>query len=475
MTIDPQILSPEFFTKYDVRGPRYTSYPTVPYWSKDWTSDDWLGVLAEAAQESPSGEYQPLSLYVHIPFCKHHCAFCACNVIITSQEGIASRYLDSVEQEIALISENTAANRQVVQLHLGGGTPNYLTGEEMTRLITMLHDAYRFHPDGERSIEVDPRTSSVEEIRRLRQEHQFNRISFGAQDFHGATQEAIGRTQTYEITLKLVEESRRVGFDSINIDLIYGLPAQSRASWRETIDRFLDLRPSRLALYNFAFLPKMLSHQRGIDPNALPDVGEKLEMFLETNERLLEAGYRFIGMDHYALENDDLTRALDDGTLHRNFMGYTTLRGTDMLSFGVSAISDAVGVFSQNTKKLSVYEKELAEGRLPVERGLILSDDDLQRRWVIETLMCSGRLEKAEYRQLFDADFDAKYGAALEELEPLVADQLVVLEDDAVIVTPAGRFFLRNIAMPFDAYLGQNKPGGESARKSGKPTFSRTL
>jgi len=469
-----QILSPEFHAKYDVRGPRYTSYPTVPFWSEQVDGAAWTEHLHERGGTKGPNAGKPLALYVHIPFCRHHCAYCACNVIVTSHEGIASRYLDSVEREIALVADMTSAGRDVIQIHLGGGTPNYLNSAEMTRLLGMLRGAFKQHPEAEISIEVDPRVSSREEIRRLHEVDGFNRISFGVQDFNEATQEAIGRSQTYDITLALVDEARRVGFHSINVDLIYGLPEQSRESWQRTIDRFLELAPSRLAVYNFAFFPGKLANHRRLNPDRMPSVAEKMTMFLDTNERLLQGGYRFIGFDHYARENDLLTRALDDGTLHRNFMGYTTLRGTDMLAFGVSAISDAFGGFSQNTKKLSHYEHCLAEGSLPIEQGLVLDANDLRRQWIIETLLCSGLLSKAEYEARFGGDFDLEYSGEIERLAPLQEDGLLELEPTRIAVTTAGRFFLRNIAMAFDAYLpGAASPARGAARPM--PVFSRTL
>jgi oxygen-independent coproporphyrinogen-3 oxidase len=389
-------------------------------------------------------------------------------VIVTSQPGIADRYLDSVEREVELVRSCLGGNRQIVQLHLGGGTPNYLNSAQMARLISILGRNLHFAPGAEVAIEVDPRVSDADEIRRLHDVDGFNRISFGVQDFHEATQEAIGRSQTWEKTLELGRAAREVGFESVNIDLIYGLPEQSRGSWRTTMKRFLELRPSRVAMYNFAFLPGRLAHQRRLDPSKLPDAAEKLSMFLESNELLLSHGYRFIGMDHYALEEDSLTRALDDGTLHRNFMGYTTLRGTDMVAFGVSAISDAFGGYVQNTKKLSRYEEELAGGRLPVEQGIILSDEDTRRRWIIESLLCGGMLNRSAFESTFGIGLQEYYGAELERLEPFEADGLLEISDEAIRVTPAGRFFMRNIAMVFDTYL-------QSTGRSTSPVFSKVL
>jgi oxygen-independent coproporphyrinogen-3 oxidase len=485
-------LTPEFVERYNVRGPRYTSYPAAPYWTPAFDGDAWKRHLTARAagdgREGSGASPRPLSLYVHIPFCQRHCHFCACNVIITEKEGIAGRYLDAVEQEVELVARLASTGREVVQLHLGGGTPNYLTGDEMARLMAILRGAFTFAEDAEVSIEVDPRISSPEEIERLAKVDGFNRISFGAQDFDEETQEAIGRSQTWDVTRRQTEAARANGFSSVNLDLIYGLPRQTIASWRETIDRFLDLRPDRLALYNFAYLPERVANQRHIDERELPCADDKLTMFLETNARLLEAGYRFIGLDHYALEGDTLTAALDDGSLRRNFMGYTTLLGTDLLGFGVSAISDFEGVFTQSTKILTEYERLLDERRLPTERGLALSTDDERRRYLVERIMCAGNVREADYAARYGEGFAAAHGEELERLAPLATDGLVVINNAGLYVTPMGRFFLRNVAMVFDAYLPKSAPifNGEplpvsapapieTKRAERPPTFSRTM
>lgn len=473
---DQRRLDRDFIARYDTRAPRYTSYPPAPFWKPEFDGEAWRRHLAASAPE-PGAPPKPLSLYVHIPFCERHCLFCACNVVITSKEGIASRYLDALEREIDLAASLASEGREVVQLHLGGGTPNYLTADEMARLMATLRSRFRFAKEAEVSIEADPRVSSREEIRRFAEVDGFTRISFGAQDFHDATQEAIGRTQTFEITRDLIAEARAAGLRSVNIDLIYGLPRQTAASWRQTIDRFLAMRPDRLALYNFAFLPDRLAHQRGLVAEEMPSPDEKLEMFLETNERLLAEGYRFIGMDHYALAEDSLALALEDGTLRRNFMGYSTLRGTDTLAFGASAISEVAGAFAQNTKNLAEHEREVAEGRLPVERGMRLNDDDARRQWVIEQAMCAGFVGASAYAGRFPGgDFTAEFHAELERLAPLQADGLVEIDSTGLRVAPLGRFFLRNVAMAFDAYLpsvARLRAEAPSSRKA--PAFSRTV
>lgn len=449
-------ITAEKIRKYDQRIPRYTSYPTAPFWTEEFDADWFAGHLRKNR-----GSSADLSLYIHIPFCQKHCLFCACNTIITSKEGIAEDYLDWLEKEIALAAGLYRPAGKTVQLHFGGGTPNYLTHRQMDRVVKVLRDTFDFHPRAEASIEVDPRLATPEDVRRLYSENDFRRISFGTQDFYDATQSAIGREQTRAATFANVDAAREAGFQSVNIDLIYGLPRQTEDSWRDTMKTVTELRPDRIALYNFAYLPTKLAHQRTLDEELLPSPETKLRMFIESHDRLTGAGYVFIGMDHYALADDPLARALEDGTLRRNFMGYTTLRGVNMLSFGTSSISDLHGAFAQNDKKLSVYKRMIGEGRLPTERGLVLSEDDMRRRFIIEEIMCNGRLR-----------FDAREGIesiVKEEtprLELLAGDGLIELGGDGLRVTPKGRIFLRNIAVVFDAYI---KHGGK------KPLFSRSV
>lgn len=427
---------------YDQRIPRYTSYPTAPVWTDAFRGREWATHL-----ETTASAGRPLSLYVHIPFCQKRCLFCACNVIATRREGIADAYLDDVEREVALAARHARGVGHAIQLHLGGGTPNYLTGPEMDRLIAIVERHFDFAPDAERSIEVDPRTATREDIFRLRQVNRFDRISFGVQDFSDDTQEAIGREQSGQLAFDSVLAARDAGFASINIDLIYGLPRQTPESWKRTLDDVCALQPDRLALYNFAWLPSKVPNQRGIEESELPEPATKLDMFIEAHDRLTSHGWRFLGMDHYAREQDSLTRAFEAGTMRRNFMGYTTLRGTDLLGFGVSAIGDFGGAFAQNTKKLTEYAASLDEGILPVERGMKLSVDDLVRRDCIESLMCQGRLDLAK------PWLAALVQEARAELEDLERQGLLTLSPAALDVTLKGRVFLRNIAVVFDASM----------------------
>jgi oxygen-independent coproporphyrinogen-3 oxidase len=445
----------EIIRAYDQRIPRYTSYPTAPYFTPEFGPLQWQEHI-----RSTSDNERDLSLYVHIPFCQKRCLFCGCNVIVTSKHEIAADYLDQLQREIETVRSAWRGSGKVIQLHLGGGTPNYLDAAEMSRLVEMLQQAFPFADGAERSIEVDPRVATPQEIERLAHANGFSRISFGVQDFHAETQHAIGREQTLDCTVANVRAARSSGFRSVNIDLIYGLPQQNLASWTESLDRVCELRPDRIALYNFAFLPGKLPHQRVLQEADMPSPQTKLQMFIEAHDRLTAQGWNFIGMDHYALEEDSLSKAQEAGTLRRNFMGYTTLRGTNLLGFGTSAISDFGGAFAQNVKKLSQYKAMLAEGLLPTERGLRLTADDELRRFAIEELMCNGTLllDRDDVRELVTQEAPS--------LRALAADGLIEQDSRSVRVTDRGRLFLRNIAVVFDAYY---KSAGNA------PVFSRAI
>jgi len=460
-------ITPQKIVTYDQRIPRYTSYPTAPVWKENVDSKTWEEHLV-----SNTSTDKPLSLYVHIPFCSNRCYFCGCNVIITKKEGVSQAYLDLMKKEIELVSKSLKGSKQrpVSQLHLGGGTPNYLPEHEMDELINLLKETFYFTKDAELSIEVDPRIASPEYISFLHDRHGFNRISFGVQDFDADVQASIGREQTRDITFLNVKTARELGFKSVNIDLIYGLPKQTLESWRQTIDEVCVLKPDRIALYNFAYLPDKLRNQKFLDPTLLPETADKLRMFIETHDRLTQEGYVFIGMDHYALADDSLNLSQKKGNLRRNFMGYTTLRGTDLLSFGVSSISDFQDGFGQNVKKLSTYREMLSRGELPIERGLLLTEEDRIRQYMIEELMCNGFLgfdHESERRAGFPRDaIKTRVLAEKEALRPLEEDGLVILEEGGLRVTEKGRVFLRNVAVVFDAYI--NKDGKA-------PVFSRAV
>lgn len=437
-------ITAETIQQFDQRIPRYTSYPTAPFWTEDFGPESWTEHL-----RSHEGLDSPLALYVHLPFCRKHCLFCACNVIITPKQEVAEDYLGYLFREVEIAAQTLRPSGRAIQLHLGGGTPNYLSMGQMERLVRTLEANFPFDPGAERSIEIDPRVATPGDVAAYHDDLGFNRVSFGTQDFHAETQQAIGRGQTRDITFANVEAARRSGYTSVNIDLIYGLPRQTAESWAETLDTVAELRPGRIALYNFAYLPGKLAHQRALEAEVLPAPPLKLEMFIEAHNRLTNEGYVFIGMDHYALADDSLAVALRDGTLRRNFMGYNTLRGTDMVSFGTSAISDLGGAFAQNVKKLSVYKRMISEGVLPIERGLLLTEEDRERRFLIEEIMCNGHLGLAALsprsRRIFEEE-----RAGLEQLHEF---GLIDLTKDHLEVTPKGRVFLRNIAVLFDEWL----------------------
>lgn len=449
-------ITPETITAYDQRIPRYTSYPPAPAWTEEWSSDSWKHHL-----EATSTQSGDLSLYVHLPFCGKRCKFCACNVIITSRHDVANRYLESLMREMALVAALWRGTGKVIQLHFGGGTPNFFSIEQLRGIIERLRSLFPFSETAELSIEVDPRIATPDYVTALAADLSFSRISFGVQDFHAETQEAIGREQTEEVSFHNVKAARDAGISSVNIDLIYGLPMQTPESWEKTLISTVDLRPDRIALYNFAWLPGRLAHHREFDGETLPAPQEKLDMFVAAHEKLTEHGWDFIGMDHYALQSDSLSKALHAGSLRRNFMGYTTLRGTDLIGFGTSSISDFQNAFSQNVKKLNQYQDMVDAGVLPVERGLMLSEDDRVRRHAIEEVMCNGFIDAASAPGPVWALVDS----SREELARLDSNGLVRLSTNRLEVLPKGRIFLRNIAVVFDAGM----------KSKGNVEFSRAI
>lgn len=454
-----------FLARYDLQGPRYTSYPTAPEWSDDFGEADWNAHLASLGRGAGA---DPLSIYLHLPFCRTHCTFCACNVIVSTKGEIVSEpYLDSLKREMDLYAAAVDTSRPVWQLHWGGGTPTYLTPGQLRGIHNALTERFSFAPDAEQSLEIHVNWTSDEHLEVLA-ELGFNRISMGVQDFNEKTQAAIARYQTYERTCELIELARKIGYDGINCDLVYGLPYQTRESFSQTLDKIIDLRPSRLALYNFAFLPTRLAHQRGIDPETLPEGEEKLQIFLEAHDRFAQAGYRYIGMDHFALPEDELAIAYDENTMQRNFMGFTTRAGGDLLGMGVSSISITEHGFAQNVKKLTQYSKAIDEGKMPIERGMLLSDDDRLRRDVIGSIMCQNLICKRDFEVKYGIKFDEYFANELKRLEPMAEDDLLKIGEDQLELSFLGRLFARNIAMIFDAYLGR-------AREGKQPQFSKTL
>ena len=453
----------DLLRRYDRPGPRYTSYPTAVEFHDGFTESDYRRRLADAAQ-APG---DPLSLYVHLPFCRERCSFCGCMVIITKKHEVATRYLDFLGREVAMLADALGRRRRVVQYHWGGGTPTYLTLAEMEVLHGTVARHFEVQPGAEVAIEVDPRVTSPEQLALLRQLG-FNRVSFGVQDFTPEVQEAVNRIQPEAETRRLFEEARRLGFESINVDLIYGLPLQTRESFGRAVDTVVSMRPDRVAAYSYAHVPWIRGNQKRIDPAMLPTGERKLELFGAVMDRFLAAGYVQIGMDHFALPHDELARASAARRLHRNFMGYTTRPATDMVGLGVSAIGDVAGAFVQNTKKLSTYYAELEAGRFPVERGYLLDPDDRLRRALITELMCNFRIDPHALGSRFGIAFDDYFARELDELSAgPMADGLIARQDGAYEVTAAGRLLVRNIAMIFDRYL--------RARTTQTPVFSRTI
>jgi len=464
----PPVASPteELLRRYDRPGPRYTSYPTANEFHDDFTEADYRERLARA---NARGE-EPLSLYAHLPFCEQRCLYCACNVVITPHRDVAIPYLDHLALEIDLLARHLPNRRVVSQLHWGGGTPTYYRPEQLERLFESFRRHFTFTPDAEIALEVDPRVTTGEHIRALRRLG-FNRLSMGVQDFAPEVQQAVHRVQSVAETRSLIELAREEGYASINLDLIYGLPYQTRDGFRRTLDHVLALRPDRLAVYSFAFVPWIQAHMKHLPAESLPGASLKLELLALTIDVLSGAGYRHIGMDHFALPGDELARAIDARTLHRNFMGYTVQSARDLIGVGVSAIGHVQDAYAQNTKKLPVNYDAVRAGRFPVERGVALDADDRVRAHVITTLMCNGRLDVRDVEARFALDFAATFAPELEALtgpDSPVAHGLLVVSEEALEVTPAGRRFIRNVCMAFDRYL-------RSKTAPARPTFSRTV
>jgi len=453
-------VTPELLQKYDQPGPRYTSYPTAPVWRSDLTDEAY----AEALRQASSHTDDPFSLYVHIPFCAERCHYCGCNVVISKKPEVSEAYLEHAAAELERVANLLGDRKNVSQMHWGGGTPTYLTPEQLSILHESVTKHFALTPDAEIALEADPRVTSSDHIRTLR-DLGFNRISMGVQDLDPGVQEIIGRGQTEAETRELFDACRDAGFQGINIDLIYGLPGQTPATWAGTIASVVNIRPDRLAIYSYAHLPDRLKHQRKMDA-PLPDAETKYGLFALARNTLLDAGYRAIGMDHFALPDDDLAVALDERRLFRNFMGYTTVAAQEMVGVGPSAISRIGGVYAQNEKRLVYYYRHLDEGRLPTMAGCVLSEDDEIRGWVIQQLMCNLQLDFTQLEAQFGVTYDAYFAEEEAALQPYYDDGFLTRTEASLQVLPLGQVFLRNIAMVFDAYL---KTSGATS------TFSRTV
>jgi oxygen-independent coproporphyrinogen III oxidase len=458
-------VSEALLEKYNTSGPRYTSYPTAPMWQDSYGPKELTDALSgmHPIETGP----MPVSLYVHLPFCEERCLFCSCNVVITRQKEQAEKYLDYLFREIEAGSILMDSNHQVVQFHFGGGTPTYLSLEQLQRLFGFLRQKFTFAPDAEIAIEVDPRVTTAEQVALLK-ELGFNRISMGVQDFDPAVQQAINRIQPVAMTEALFNKCRQLGFTSINFDLIYGLPHQTVETFSKTLAEVIRINPDRIALYNFAYVPWMSPHHKEIPENSLPPGAVKFQIFSRAIQTLTQAGYVYIGMDHFAKPTDELRLAQDEGTLHRNFMGYTTKAGTQLYGVGVSAISGLYRDYAQNWRKLSQYYEAIDQGMLPTMRGYVLTADDLLRRAVISAILCNGRVSFSEIENEYKIVFDQYFVKELATLRQMTDDDLLCFDAAGFTITPLGRIFARNIAMIFDAYLKQKQ-------SSDKPVFSKTL
>ena len=458
MTIN---INKDIIRKYDVSGPRYTSYPTAPQWKEQKNSKEYEVALSAFGRSNKT-----LSVYVHIPFCQSLCSYCGCNVVIRKQEQrFGNEYIDYLEKEIDLAVKSIGEKSLVKQFHWGGGTPTFLDNDQIRRLYGKLNNVFDIDPNGEIAIEIDPRTIDFEKLKVLR-EVGFNRISLGVQDFNEQVQKAVNRIQPFELVEQTVTWCRDLGFSSINFDLIYGLPYQTIDSFYQTIDKVNQLRPERIALYSFAYVPWLKKHQKKMDEGSFPDSDIKLDIFLNSREKLLDFGYEAIAMDHFALKEDELAKAYASGVLYRNFMGYTVKPADEYIGFGVSSIGFIENSFFQNAKTLPQYYSILRMGHLPIERGMLLSDDDLKRRWTINSLMCRFKIDLREFKSIFNERFCQYFQPEKDHIFKCVIDELLEPHEWGYQVSDLGKLFIRNICMGFDIYL-------KNAQGEGK--YSKTI
>lgn len=449
------------FTKYSKPGPRYTSYPTAPEFSESFTEKTYIDILEN--QKSS----RKLSLYFHLPFCRSACYFCGCNVVFTSKEEKKVRYIDYLTRELELLSQVMDTSVDVVQFHFGGGTPTFFSAEQLDEIMNSVKKHFpNFTKDAEVSCEIDPRFFNEEQMKVL-QKHGFKRISFGVQDFEPIVQQTVHRIQPYDITKDAVELARKYGVESINIDLIYGLPYQTLKSFKNTLKMAHSLDPDRLAVFNYAHVPWLKKTMRKLDETTIPSPDVKLAILQHTIDYFTNNGYKMIGMDHFAKPDDELFKAIDKGELHRNFQGYTTRGGVDLIGVGVTSIGEGRDHYAQNYKDLPEYEAAIDAGKLPFWRGVLLNEDDLIRKSVIMELMSNFRLDIKRVEIEFGIDFNDYFADSIKELQPMVDEGLVQISDKEITVSQTGTLVIRNIAMPFDAYM---KKHAES-----KKTFSKTV
>ncbi|MCK2127458.1 oxygen-independent coproporphyrinogen III oxidase [Thauera aromatica] len=453
------LFDPQLIRRFDINGPRYTSYPTADRFVEAFNAD---ALKAWLAKRAIGGVSKPLSLYFHIPFCNTICYYCACNKIITKDHGRSAKYLKYLAKEIEMQAACLEGSRQVTQLHLGGGTPTFLSHDEMRQLMASVREHFTLVPNGEYSIEVDPRKVDFDTVKLLA-ELGFNRMSVGVQDFADDVQRAVNRVQSFEETQLVIDAARQTGFKSVSMDLIYGLPKQNVISFNRTLEQVLQISPDRISLYSYAHLPGLFKPQRRIHSSDMPSADTKLQLLQLGIRRLTEAGYVYIGMDHFAKPDDELTVAQRQGRLHRNFQGYSTQAECDLLAFGVSAIGKIGPVYAQNVKTLDEYYDALDRDELPVLRGIELTADDLLRRAIIQALMCHFELSMQSIEIAHLVDFRDYFAEELADLKEMEKAGLVKIEGDWITVQPAGRLLVRGIAMVFDRYLRADR---ERARYS---------
>ena len=451
----------EQFSKYSKPGPRYTSYPTAPEFNSTFTEETYRTILASQDKN------RKLSLYFHLPFCRSACYFCGCNVVFTSKEDKKERYIDYLEREMEILAKYLDTDREVLQMHFGGGTPTFFSADQLARVIALIKKHFKnFSPDAEISCEIDPRFLTKEQLDVL-VSNGFNRISYGVQDFDEKVQQEIHRIQPYEVTKNAVDMARAAGIESINMDLIYGLPYQTQETFKETLKLALTLSPDRFAVFNYAHVPWMKKTMRKFDETTLPHPSDKLAIMRYTIDYLEANGYKMIGMDHFAKPEDELFKAIEKGELHRNFQGYTTKGGADLVGIGLTSIGEGVHHYVQNFKEMKDYEAAIDAGKLPVHRGLVLNDDDVLRKAVIMEMMSNFKLNITKVEEEFGIDFFAYFDDAINALQEFVDEGLVNIDEKSIQVNTTGTLLIRNICMPFDAYL-QNIP--EDKRR-----FSKTV
>ena len=451
----------EKFVKYSKPGPRYTSYPTALEFSASYEYLQYIQKLE--AQDSS----RPLSLYFHLPFCKNACYFCGCNVVFTSKEDKMLRYIEYLKKELQILQKHLDCKRQVIQMHFGGGTPTFFSSEQLKVIIDEIKSYFpNFVKDAEISCEIDPRHIDEDQMK-VMSEAGFNRVSFGIQDFNEKVQVAVHRVQPYEITKNAMDLARKYNMVSVNVDLIYGLPFQTLETFKETLRLALTLSPDRFAVFNYAHVPWLKKTMRKIDETTLPEPDEKLQIMQYTIDFLTKNGYEMVGMDHFAKPEDELFQAIEKGELHRNFQGYTTKGGADLIGVGLTSIGEGIDSYNQNFKDMKLYEQAIDADRLPFERGVVLNDDDQIRQYVIMELMSNFKIDIKRFQKLFNIDFKVYFEDAINELKPFAEEELITMNDEKIECSQTGTLLVRNIAMAFDAYMQKHA--------SSTKTFSKTV